>query len=153
MRGIRNFDEFLVKNIVKKQSLDKSRAEFLIKESENTYNNLLEKIQKIKLTDTNANDFVKSCYDLLMELIRARMLLEGYNASGFEAHEAEVSYMAVLGFDEKDLYFADQMRFFRNGMLYYGTMLDKLYAEKVITFTRKIYPKLKRMIQNAKRKN
>jgi|GEM_PF-7108249 len=30
-------------------------------------------------------------------------------------------------------------------MLYYGTMLDKVYAEKVIEFTKKIYPKLKGM--------
>ncbi|MBI2507661.1 hypothetical protein HYV89_01785 [Candidatus Woesearchaeota archaeon] len=145
MRAIRKFDEFIKDNVVKKQSADKSRAEFLIKESENSYTNLLEKIQKIKLNDANANDFVKSCYDILMELIRAKMLLAGYNASGFGAHEAEVSYMRVLEFDEKDVQFADQMRFFRNGMLYYGTILDKSYAEKVIYFTKRIYSKLKQM--------
>ncbi len=78
-------------------------------------------IQKIKLSDSNANSFVKSCYDILMELIRARMILEGYNASGFGAHEAEVSYMRILGFNENDVQFTDQIRFFRNGMLYYGT--------------------------------
>ena len=99
MKGIRKFDEFIKKNIVKKQNIDRSRAEFLVKESENSYNNLSEKIQKIPLNDTNANDFVKSCYDILMELIRAKMLLEGYNSSGVGAHEAEVSYMRVLGFD------------------------------------------------------
>ena len=65
MKGIRNFDEFMKENIVKKQSIDKSRAEFLIKESGNSYNNLLEKMQKIKLSDSNANDFIKSCYDKL----------------------------------------------------------------------------------------
>jgi ribosomal protein S15P/S13E len=47
VRAIRNFDEFLREKIVKKHSIDKSRAEFLIKESENSYINLLEKIQKI----------------------------------------------------------------------------------------------------------
>ena len=145
MRAIRKFDEFIKDNVVKKQSADKSRAEFLIKESENSYNNLLEKILKIKLNDANANDFIKSCYDILMELIRARMFLAGYNASGFGAHEAEVSYMRVLGFDEKDVQFADQIRFFRNGMLYYGTILDKPYAEKVIYFTKRIYSELKQM--------
>jgi len=147
MKAIKRFDEFVKQNIVKKQSKDKSRAEFLIKESENSYTNLLEKIQKIPLKDTNANDFVKSCYDILMELLRAKMLLEGYNASGVGAHEAEVSYTRVLGFDEKDVQFADQMRFFRNGMIYYGTMLDKEYAEKVIGFTKRIYPKLKELLE------
>lgn len=147
MKAIRNFDEFVKENIVKRQSIDKSRAEFLIKESENSYNNLLEMINKIKLEDNNANMFVKSCYDILMELIRAKMLLEGYNASGFGAHEAEVSYMRVLGFTENDVQFADQIRFFRNGMLYYGTQLDKTYAVKVIEFTKRLYQKLKELVK------
>lgn len=147
MRAIRRFEEFLQENIVKKQNIDKSRAEFLIKEAENGYNNLLEKIEKIKLNDTNANDYVKSCYDILMELIRARMLLEGYNASGFGAHEAEVSFMRVLGFNENEVQFANQMRFFRNGMLYYGTILDQAYAEKVVAFTKRLYLRLKLILQ------
>ena len=144
MKPIKQFDEFIRERIVKKQSIDKSRAEFLMKESENSYNNLLEKIQKISLSDANANDFIKSCYDILMEIIRARMLLKGCNASGFGAHEAEVSYMRILEIDEKDVQFTDQMRYFRNGMLYYGTILDKEYAEKVIEFTMKMYLKLRK---------
>lgn len=147
MKGIQKFDEFIKKNIVKKQSMDRSRAEFLIKESEHSYNNLLEKMQKINLSDDNANDFIKSCYDILMELIRAKMLLEGYNASGFGAHEAEVSYMRVLGFGEKDVQFADQLRYFRNGILYYGNSLDKEYACKVLEFTRKVHLKLKGLLK------
>ena len=147
MKGIRRFDEFIKENIVKKQSIDRSRAEFLIKESEKEYNNLLNMMEKLKVNDDNANIFVKFCYDILMELIRAKMLLEGYNASGFGAHEAEVSYMRVLGFDEKHVQFADQIRYFRNGMLYYGTQLDKAYAEKVIEFTKLLYPKLKAMVK------
>jgi len=75
------------------------------------------------------------------------MLLDGYNASGFGAHEAEVAYMRNMGFSEQETQFADQMRFFRNGMLYYGTRLDKEYAEKVIEFTKKTYPKLKEMVK------
>jgi hypothetical protein len=146
MKGIRNFDSYIKENIVKKQSADKSRAEFLVKEAENEYNNLLEKIQKLKVRDDNANDFVKTCYDILMELVRAKMLLDGYNASGKGAHEAEVSYMRVLDFNERNVQFTDQIRYFRNGMLYYGTILDKEYAEKVIDFTKKVYIKLRKMV-------
>lgn len=86
---------------------------------------------------------MKNCYDILMELVRAKMLLDGYGASGQGAHEAEVTYLRKLGFSEKDVQFADQMRFFRNGMLYYGTHLDKEYAENVITFAKMMYNKLK----------
>ena len=146
MKGIRRFDEFIKENIVKKQSVDKSRAEFLIKEAENSYKVLLELLSKIKLEDSNSNMFVKSCYDILMELIRAKMLFDGYNASGFGAHEAEVAYLRILGFNEKEVQFTDQIRFFRNGMLYYGTVLDKDYAEKVIEFTKKIYSELKKIL-------
>ncbi len=147
MTGIRKFGEFIKENVVKKQSIDRSRAEFLIKESERSYRNLLEMIEKLKVDDINANMFIKSCYDILMELIRAKMLLEGYNASGFGAHEAEVSYLRILGFNEKDVQFIDQIRFFRNGILYYGTVLDKVYAEKVIGFTKRVYQKLIGMVR------
>ena len=56
-----------------------------------------------------------------MEIIRAKMLLRGYNASGYGAHEAEVSYLRNLDFNETDVQFLDQMRYFRNGMLYFIT--------------------------------
>lgn len=148
MKGIRKFEEFVKENIVKKQSIDKSRAKFLIEESENSYNNILEILKKLKLNDDNANMFIKSCYDIITELIRAKMLLEGYNAAGFRAHEAEISYMRNLGFNENDVQFANQIRYFRNGVLYYGTMLDKTYAEDVIKFTRRIYFKLKDMLND-----
>lgn len=145
MKAIKKFGEFIKGNVVKKQTSDSSRAKFLLKEAENSYNNLLEKIEKIKLTENNANDYVKSCYDIIMEFIRAKMFLDGYNALGFGAHEAEISYMRVLEFSENDVQFTNQMRFFRNGILYYGTILDAEYAKKVIEFIKKIYPKLKEM--------
>lgn len=146
MRPVRKFEEFIKQNVVKKQGIDKSRAEFLTKESEKDYRCLLDMVEKLKVDDNNANIFVKSCYDILMELIRAKMLLGGHNASGPGAHEAEVSYLRVLGFDEKDVQFADQIRFFRNGMLYYGTIVDEEYARKVLEFTKKNYAKLNKLL-------
>ena len=147
MNRVKNFNEFITNGIVKKQSPDKSRAEFLIKEANQNYQYLIELIKKMGITDLNANDYIKKCYDILTELIRAKMLLEGYNSSGFGAHEAEVSYMRILDFKENDVQFLDQMRFFRNGMLYYGTILDKEYAEKVIKFTKDNYQKIKRLFK------
>lgn len=111
--------------MVKKRKPDKPRAKFLIEESEKNYSFLLELLQKIEITDSNANSFIKPCHDLLMEMVRAKMLTDGYNASGSGAHEAEVAYLREIGFIDKDVQFADQLRYFRNGMLYYGTILDK----------------------------
>ncbi|MBI2451636.1 hypothetical protein HYV50_00995 [Candidatus Pacearchaeota archaeon] len=147
MRPIINFEEFVKLGIVKKQSIDKPRAEFLIKESGQNYEYLLKLIKTMGIDDLGANDYVKKCYDILMELTRAKMLLEGYNASGNRAHEAEVSYLRRIGLKENEVQFIDQMRFFRNGMLYYGTILDKEYAEKVIKFTKGIYFKLSKIIK------
>ena len=141
MKSLKPFEEYIQTGIVKKQSPDKSRADFLFKEAERSYLFLLDLLKKFKITNNNANDFVKNCYDILMEVIRAKMLLAGYNSSGYGAHEAEVSYMKILGFSENDVQFANQVRFFRNGMLYYVTMLDKEYAEKVIEFLNKVYKK------------
>lgn len=144
MRAIKNFEAFIKEGIVKMQASDKSRSEFLMKEAEQSYNSLLENLEKIKVVNSNANSYIKQCHDIIMELIRAKMLIRGYNASGFGAHESEVSYLRILGYNEKDIQFADQIRYFRNGMLYYGTMLDKEFADKVIEFTKKIYLKLRK---------
>ena len=146
MRRVKQFNEFIEKGVVKKQSPDKSRSKFLIIEAEQDYAYLLKLIETMGVGNHNANDYVKKCYDILMELTRAKMLFEGLNASGFKAHEAEVAYWELLDFKGQDIQFLNQMRFFRNGMLYYGTILDKEYAEKVIEFTKKNYEKLKDML-------
>lgn len=146
MRPIKDFEEFLTLGTVKKQAPNKSRAKFLIKEAGLSFDGLNERIEKMNINNKNANSIIKDSYDIFMELIRAKMLLEGYNAAGQGAHEAEVSYMKTLGFNNKDIDFANQLRYFRNGMVYYGTILDKEYAEKVVKFVRKIYPKLKSLL-------
>lgn len=107
MKPIRDFDEFLVLGTVKKQASDKSRANFLIKESELSFEGLNERVEKMGISDKNANSIIKDCYDIFMELVRAKMLLDGYNASGRGAHEAEVSYMKNLNFNNKDIDFAN----------------------------------------------
>ena len=140
---MKSFEGFIKKGIVKKQNPDKSRAEFLIKESEKTLRGLNKRVKIMGIDEDNVNSIVKDCYDILMEIIRAKMLLKGYNASGLGAHEAEVSYLKMLEFSENDVQFADKLRYFRNGMLYYGTILDEEYAKKVLEFLKKIYPKLK----------
>lgn len=143
MKPIKSFDEFIIRGIVKKQIPNKPRAEFLLKEAEQGYSYLLRLIKKMGISEVNSNDYVKRCYDILMEIVRAKMLIQGYNASGFKAHEAEVSYLRNLGFKEQIVQFVDQIRYFRNGMLYYGTIIDKEYAKKVIEFTKDNYTKLK----------
>lgn len=143
MREVKAFGEFIKKGIVKRAAQDSNRAISLNTKAERKKDSLKERLDKIGITDKNSEDYIESCYDIIMLLIRAKMISEGYNASGLGAHEAEVSYLRNLGFAENDVQFADQLRFFRNGMLYYGTALDAEYANKVLAFLDKIYPKLK----------
>jgi len=60
----KRFEEFIKEGIVKKQTPDKLRAEFLIKESENAYKILLLKIEKLEVNNDTANDLIKSCYNI-----------------------------------------------------------------------------------------
>ncbi len=71
------------------------------------------------------------------------MLIDGFGTSGKGAHEAEVSYLRKIGFKDQEVEFADRLRYFRNGILYYGKNYDKEYAEKVLKFLNLIYPKLR----------
>ncbi|MBU1245659.1 MAG: hypothetical protein KKH88_02925 [Nanoarchaeota archaeon] len=143
MKPLRNFNEFVKEGIVKKQSPDKSRVNSLKKESKKSYNFLIDIIKKIGINNSNANNIIKNAYDIIMELIRAKMLLEGFNSSGLGAHEAEVAYLRILNFSEKEIQFANQLRYFRNGITYYGKSFDEEYARKVIKFLESIHKRLK----------
>jgi len=147
MRHLKPFQDFVKEGIAKRVALNKGRAKSLIIESERKMRSLNEQLEKIGVKNENANDYIEYCYDIIMYLVRAKLYLEGYSASGQGAHEAEVSYLRELGFPEKEIQFADQMRFFRNGILYYGTSLDKEYADKVLEFTKKTYPRLKELLK------
>ncbi len=141
------FEEYVARGIIKKSSINKSRAHFLIQESQNTFEGLQERVEKLGISDKNANSIIKDCYDVMMELIRAKLLLEGYNSSGQFAHEAEVSYAKKLGFSPIEISFLNDVRYFRNSVTYYGKILDAAYAQKVFTFTKQTYPKLLHLVQ------
>ncbi|MBI2045053.1 hypothetical protein HYT23_03270 [Candidatus Pacearchaeota archaeon] len=78
-----------------------------------------------------------------MELIRAKLLLEGYSASGSFAHEGEISYLKKIGFSDSEISFLNELRYSRNSITYYGKILNKEYAEKVYAFLNKVIVKLK----------
>ena len=142
MKSVKSFEWYLSQRVVKKQHPDNSRAKFLIDEAELMMKGLQKRMKKMGIDEYNPNSIVKECYDIIMALVRAKMLVKGLNASGLGAHEAEISYMSVMGFNEYDVRFADQIRYFRNGMLYYGTIVEKKYAEKVVEFLERVYRKL-----------
>ena len=143
---LRKFSEFLDEGVIIKVRPNKERAQSLIEESERKFKVLKRQIKVLGIDDELANEYVLMCYDCLMFLIRAKMLIDGYYAVGKNAHEAEVSYLQLLNFDETDIRFLDKMRYYRNGMLYYGSRVDSEYAKKVMQFTEKTLPKIKSVL-------
>lgn len=144
----REFEEYLNQGIIKKCSIDKSRAKFLINETEKTFIGLNNRLEKMGIDEYNTNSIAKDCYDIIMELIRAKLLLTGYCSAGQFAHEAEISYLKKCEFLDNEVLFINELRFFRNSVTYYGKILSVEYVEKVAEFTRNIYPKLIKMIKN-----
>ena len=144
----RKFQEFLDLGIVKKQTPNKERANSLIKESEGKKHFLMIALKNIPKKEINPNFVVDSCYDIFMELIRAKMFLDGFNAGN--SHEAEISYAETLGFKEQEIRFMNSIRYYRNGTRYYGSILSEEFAKSVFDFLNIIYPKLITLVKKIK---
>ncbi len=144
MRPLKSFEEFVKQGTIRKSMPDKERALSLIFKAEKKQRSIHEYIKKIGIKNENADDYLEYSYDILMCLVRAKMFSEGYHASGFGAHEAEVAYTRMMGINEPDVAFLDDIRYFRNGILYYGKSIDEEYAQKVIEFLNRMYPLLKK---------
>lgn len=142
MRPLKKFDEFLETGIARRREPDQARANSLITEALKRNTFFSEVVKKIEITDENANYYIENSYDILIELIRAKILQDGFYCSGEGAHEAEVAYMEKLGFSEADIRFMNDLRYFRNGILYYGKRFDKEYADKVLKFLQANFEKL-----------
>ena len=143
MKPLKNFEEFIRNGTVRKISPDTPRAKSLIEEAERRKRFIHEMVEKIGMNDENANHFIETSYDILIGLIRAKLLTKGFNSSGKGAHEAEVSFMRNLGFSEKDVRFMNDLRYYRNGILYYGEQFNADYGKKVLDFLNRVFAKLK----------
>lgn len=146
MNKIKRFEEYLEKGVARKCNPDLLRAKDIIGEVERDLDFLNEIKKKISLNDKNANNFIGQVHNILIELLRAKMLIDGYKASGPAAHEAEVSYMINLKFSEAEAEFMDTLRYSRNQILYYGKRFDADYAKKAFDFLGRIYLKLRKML-------
>ena len=88
---------------------------------------------------------METSYDILIELIRAKLFLDGFNSSN--SHEAEVAYMRNMHFNEDEVMFMNSLRYYRNGIKYYGRIFDKEYSLKVLDFLIRLYPKIKEVLK------
>jgi len=135
---VKDFDYYIKKEIVVRRPVNIDRSESLFRESEDSYFSLIECVDSVGIHSRNSNMIIKMAYDVIMELIRARMSSDGFVSSGYGAHEAEVSYLGELGFLRSDILFVDKLRYFRNGIMYYGKVFDRNYAISVLDFIKRV---------------
>ena len=139
---MKSFEEYLSGGIVRKITPDTQRAKNLYLESKRKLKQLEKTINRQGIDDENANDYVEYGYNIIMFFIRANMFERGYTGSGQGAHEAEVSFTESLGLSKEEVRFLDELRYFRNGILYYGKRFDKEYALKIIEFVKQTIKKI-----------
>ena len=137
-----DFEAYIKNGVVKKQSPNFSRAEFLIQEADKSFIGLKNRLDKLGIDEFSANSIIKDIHDIIVQKVRAKMLIDGFNASGNFAHEAEVAYMKKLNFSDYEVSFVNELRQARNGITYYGRMFEKEYAENCWKFLVSIKIKL-----------
>jgi hypothetical protein len=141
------FEEYIKRGIVRKRTTNFERASALIENSKNRQNFLRKILSKIKIEDSDANNIIEQIYDILIELIRAKMFIDGFEASGRSAHEAEVAYLKILNLLEEEINLMDELRMFRNGVKYYGKRYTKEQAERSLEFMNNFLPKLNNILK------
>jgi len=144
MKTLKRFEEFIKDGTIVKQSADPQRAQSLLHEAAGKSAFFEKVLTLMPFSEVNPNYVVETCYDVIMETIRAKMHLDGFKSK--ESHEAEVAYLRTLGLSEPDVQFMNDLRYFRNGIKYYGRILDADYAKKVKTFFEKVHPALLKKI-------
>ena len=138
LKRLERFATYRERGVVRIRSPDPNLARDLAFESERKYASLEECRCVIGIKDSNANDFIESSYDVLLFAIRSHLSARGYSTSGVGAHEAEVSFARELGIEEDDVRFLDELRGYRNRMLYSGVRFDATYAKEVYAFMERV---------------
>ena len=139
--NLRTFEEYINVGMIKRITPNKARALSLVAESQKKKQFMELVLSKIEAKQVNQNFIIDSCYDIIIELIRAKMIMEGFSSE--KSHEAEISYMKKLKFQEKDIAFMNELRYYRNGIKYYGKIMGEEYANKVLEFMKENYNQIK----------
>jgi hypothetical protein len=125
MRALKTFEEYCKEGVIRKGRVDTERAKSLIDESNRKMRSLHTNLKKVGITEDNTNDYVEQCYDAILMIVRAILHSKGYSSSGQGAHEAEVAYLRILDLSDKEVLFMDELRYLRNGVIYYGKLTHK----------------------------
>ena len=136
---VKDFEFFLKKEEVKKQSPNKNLAYSTFKES-------LERIEFARqlLHKAKPKYVLENAYEAMREAADVVLYLRGFKSF---SHEASIVYLLKEGFNEEEITEFDRFRRIRNGIKYYGKDCDASDAEQAISLADKIISKIKEKIR------
>ena len=136
---MKEFDFFVRKGEVKKQSPDNNLALATFKDSEERLS-LAKNLQSM----AKAKYVLENAYESMREAADSILFKEGFKSF---SHEASIVYLLKIGFSESDLAEFDRFRKIRNGIKYYGGDCDKPEAEAAIKLSEKVIAKIRLILQ------
>lgn len=137
---MKEFEFFLKKGDVKKQSPDKNLSKATFKDS-------LERLELSRslLQKAKPKYALENAYEAMREAADSILYFDGFKSF---SHEASIVYLIKKGFNEQDVIEFDRFRKIRNGIKYYGGDCDKSDADSAIKLAEKIIGKIKNIQNN-----
>jgi len=135
---VKDFEFFLNKGDVKRQSPDKNLSKDTFKES-------LERLEFSKnlLERAKSKYVLENAYEAMREAAGSLLYHEGFKSF---SHEASIAYLLKKGFNEKDIFELDRFRKIRNSIKYYGKDYEKGDSIAAIKLAEKVIGKIKNLL-------
>lgn len=131
-----NWKECLEENFVLKISPDKAKAKSLIE----TANGRVDYVKNIILNESNANYIFEDYYSSILEYLHALVILDGYKVIN---HLCLGYYLKEILKKEGLFRIFDDLRFKRNGLVYYGKRMEFEVSLDAINKCKKLIRELK----------
>ena len=136
---VKDFEFFLNKGDVKRQSPDENLSKATLKDS----------IERLELSKNMLNRFkakyvLENAYEVMREAADSVLYKEGFKSY---SHEASIVYLLKKGFNEQDIAEFDRFRKIRNSIKYYGGDCDESDAQSAIKLAEEVIRKIKKILE------
>ena len=135
---VKEFEFFLKKGDVKRQSPDKNLSKATFKES-------LERLQLAELlwNKVKAKYVLENAYESMREAADAILYQDGFKSY---SHEASIVYLLKKGFSDSEIAEIGRFRRIRNGIKYYGSDCEEEDANSALKLAKTITSKAKKFL-------
>jgi hypothetical protein len=138
---VKEFEFFIRKGEVKRQTVDKNLSDACIKESKDRL-----KLIKDFLLKSQPKYILENSYEAMREAADSLLYLDGYKSY---SHEASIIYLLKKGFTTGDVIEFDRFRKIRNGIKYYGNDCDESDAKSALNLADRIITKINELLKRG----